>query len=121
MKRIFEVCFRWHATDVEQGTFTEQAEASVQDQAVCMVARRMATMSGGCGADATEEEVREFVVEAEERLEYVVELSTRVWRDLESILADELAGQQLDPAAVIELIKEHRERVTKPMATQVAA
>lgn len=121
MKRIYEVCIRWHATDAEQGTFTERAEASVQDEAVRMVARWMATMSCGCGAGATEEEIREFVVGADERLEYVVELSTRACRDLQSVLADELAGRQLDPAALFELIKEHRERITKPIAAQVAA
>ncbi|VWC80290.1 hypothetical protein BLA39750_01146 [Burkholderia lata] len=120
MKRIHEVCIRWHQTDGEQGSFTGSVEVPSQDEAVRVIARKMATMSCGCGANATEEEIREFVKEAEERVEYVVELSARVSRDLQALLGDEFAGQQLDPAALIELIMEHRERVTKPMAEQVA-
>ncbi|PRD92297.1 hypothetical protein [Burkholderia contaminans] len=121
MKRIYEVCIRWHQTDGEQGSFTDSVEILSQDEAVRFIARKMATMSCGCGANATEEEIREFVDEAEERVEYVVELSARASRDLQAVLGDEFAGQQLDPTALIELIKEHRERVTKPIAAQVAA
>ncbi|MBK1902003.1 MULTISPECIES: hypothetical protein [Burkholderia] len=120
MKRIHEVCIRWHQTDGEQGSFTESVEVLSQDEAVRLIARKMATMASGCGASATEEEIREFVDEAEERVEYVVELSARASRDLQAVLGDELAGQQLDPTALIELIKEHRERVTKPVAKRAA-
>ncbi|MBR8292479.1 hypothetical protein, partial [Burkholderia cenocepacia] len=61
------------------------------------------------------------VVRGSHTVEYVVELSARASRDLQAVLGDEFAGQQLDPKALIELIKEHRERVTKPIAAQVAA
>ncbi|MGF6604026.1 hypothetical protein P3T23_008781 [Paraburkholderia sp. GAS448] len=121
MKSIYEVCIRWDECDAEQGTFTETAEVNCRDDAIHAVARMMAVTRDGCGPNASENEIREFVGDAENRVEYAVSLTERAFTDLQMVLADELQGRRLDPAALVTLIKENLDRVAPAAETRRAA
>lgn len=121
MKSIFDVRIRWADNDDEQGSYNGQVEADTRDEAIDAVAREMAESRDGCGPNASEEKIEAFVEAARERVDQAWSVTEHVFNDLQMVLEDELKGRHLDPAALVELIKENLDRVAPATETQKAA
>ncbi|MBB5546588.1 hypothetical protein A8H39_01950 [Paraburkholderia fungorum] len=121
MKTIWEVRIRWADNDDEQGTYTGQAEGCTREEAIDIVAREMAETRDGCGPDASETRIQTFIEHARERVDQAWSVTEHVFDDLKMVLEDDLQGRRLDPAALVDLIRENLDRVAPVVEPRRAA